>query len=84
MEGAASEPPPSRMEPSGDRPERGQAREDVEEIKEEIRSEEGERRRTGEEGPHVRNVWNVRKTLHRKNEKGANSQRGSETKIGAY
>jgi uncharacterized protein with GYD domain len=56
-EGAASDPPPSRMEPSrmepsGDRPERGLAREDVEEIKEEIRSEEeGERRRTGEEGP---------------------------------
>src|SRR5829696_5485185 len=50
-EGAASQPPPSRMEPSGDRPERGLAREDVEEIKEEIRSEEGERRRTGEEGP---------------------------------
>ena len=50
-EGAASEPPPSRMEPYGDRPERGLAREDVEEIKEEIRSEEGERRRTGEEGP---------------------------------
>lgn len=52
-EGATSEPPPSRMEPSrmepsDDRPERGQAREDVEEIKEEIRSEEGERR-TGEE-----------------------------------
>src|SRR5918993_2934275 len=32
-EGVASEPPSSRMEPSGDRPERGLAREDVEEIK---------------------------------------------------
>jgi uncharacterized protein with GYD domain len=46
-EGAASEPPlsrmePSRMEPSGDRLGREQAREDVEDIKEEIRSEEGE------------------------------------------
>ena len=55
-EGAASARPssrmePSRMEPSGDRLGRGQAMEDVEEIKEEIRSEEGERRRTGEEGP---------------------------------
>jgi uncharacterized protein with GYD domain len=55
-EGAASEPPPSRMEPSrmepsGDRLGREQAREDVEDIKEEIRSEEGERGRTGEEDP---------------------------------
>ncbi len=50
-EGAASEPQQSRMEPFGDRPGREQAREDVEEIKEEIRSEEGERRRTEEEGP---------------------------------
>ena len=47
-EGATSEPPRSRMDPSGDRLGREQAREDVEEIKEEIRSEEGERR-TGEE-----------------------------------
>jgi hypothetical protein len=36
------------MEPSGDRPERGLAREDVEEIKEEIRSEEAGSSRTGE------------------------------------
>ena len=43
-EGAISEPPRSRMDPSGDRLGREQAREDVEEI----RSEEGERR-TGEE-----------------------------------
>ena len=39
------------MEPSGDRLGREQAREDVEDIKEEIRSEEGERGRTGEEDP---------------------------------
>lgn len=52
MEGATSEPPPpSRMEPSGDRPGREQAREDVEEIKEEIRTEEEERGRTGESPP---------------------------------
>jgi uncharacterized protein with GYD domain len=63
-EGAISEPPRSRMDPSGDRLGREQAREDVEEIKEEIRSEEGERR-TGEESSHVRNV---RKKPHRKDQ----------------
>ncbi len=78
-ERAASEPPPSRTEPFGDRLGKEQAREDVEEIKEEIRGEEEERRST-REAPHVRNV---RKNLHRKDENGVNSQRGSGTKTEA-
>jgi uncharacterized protein with GYD domain len=45
-ERAASEPPPSRTEPFGDRLGREQAREDVEEIKEEIRGGEEEHRRS--------------------------------------
>ncbi len=49
-EGAASEPTP-RTEPSGDRPGREQAREDVEDIKEELRREEAPRTRTGEGPP---------------------------------